>query len=219
MTRIKEAWIVGAEVLLEAGPRLAGSGHVIPAQPAKEAVLDGIPLIDAHVHAARCPPSSSSGAVGAERRGRAPRRPLYDEGHPRPARFRRIYGREGVDVAVLFCEYSPKSTGIQPVEDLIPLLSHNPERFKLMANLNPHLHFPWSTSWSARSSSAPSGSRSTPSMAPSPPTTVCSTRPTPTAKESSRRSTAARASSRARRTATPTLPSSRTSPATSPTSP
>jgi predicted TIM-barrel fold metal-dependent hydrolase len=47
-----------------------------------------------------------------------------------------------VDVAVLFCEYSPKSTGIQPVEDLIPLLSYNPERFKLMANLNPHLHFP-----------------------------------------------------------------------------
>jgi predicted TIM-barrel fold metal-dependent hydrolase len=49
---------------------------------------------------------------------------------------------EGVDVAILFCEYSPKSTGIQPVEDLIPLLEHNPERFRLMANLNPHLHYP-----------------------------------------------------------------------------
>src|SRR3712207_3341972 len=37
---------------------------------------------------------------------------------------------------------SPKSTGIQPVEDLVPILSHNPDRFRLMANLNPHLHYP-----------------------------------------------------------------------------
>jgi predicted TIM-barrel fold metal-dependent hydrolase len=47
-----------------------------------------------------------------------------------------------VDTAILFCEYSPKSTGIQPVEDLVPILCHNPERFRLMANLNPHLHYP-----------------------------------------------------------------------------
>ena len=49
---------------------------------------------------------------------------------------------QGVYMYILFCEYSPKSTGIQPVEDLIPILSHNPERFRLMANLNPHLHYP-----------------------------------------------------------------------------
>jgi predicted TIM-barrel fold metal-dependent hydrolase len=49
---------------------------------------------------------------------------------------------EGVDVAILLCEYSPKATGIQPIEDLLPITQYNPERFKLMANLNPHYHFP-----------------------------------------------------------------------------
>ena len=39
-------------------------------------------------------------------------------------------------------EYSPRVTGIQPVEDLLPLLEHNPRRFRLIANLNPHLHHP-----------------------------------------------------------------------------
>jgi predicted TIM-barrel fold metal-dependent hydrolase len=50
--------------------------------------------------------------------------------------------QEGVDVAILFAEYSPKSTGIQAVEDMLPILDHNPGRFRLMANLNPHLHYP-----------------------------------------------------------------------------
>ena len=68
---------------------------------------------------------------------------LYDEeGTLVPTRFDEYMAAEGVDVAILFCEYSPKSTGIQPVEDLAPILSHNPERFRLMANLNPPLHYP-----------------------------------------------------------------------------
>jgi uncharacterized protein len=68
---------------------------------------------------------------------------LYDEeGVVIPARFDEYLAKEGVDVAILFSEYSPKSTGIQPVEDLVPILEHNPDRFKLMANLNPHLHYP-----------------------------------------------------------------------------
>jgi uncharacterized protein len=45
-------------------------------------------------------------------------------------------------VALLMSEYSPRVTGIQPVEDLLPLLEHNPRRFRLIANLNPHLHHP-----------------------------------------------------------------------------
>jgi predicted TIM-barrel fold metal-dependent hydrolase len=47
-----------------------------------------------------------------------------------------------VDVAILFAEYSPKSTGIQAVEDMLPIIEHNSDRFRLMANLNPHLHYP-----------------------------------------------------------------------------
>jgi uncharacterized protein len=43
---------------------------------------------------------------------------------------------------LLFTEYSPKTTGIQPVEDVLPLTRHNPDRFRLVANINPHLHYP-----------------------------------------------------------------------------
>ena len=67
---------------------------------------------------------------------------LYDEGGTIvPERFDEYMDGEGVDVAILFCEYSPKSTGIQPVEDLVPILSTT-ARFRLMANLNPHFHYP-----------------------------------------------------------------------------
>jgi uncharacterized protein len=68
---------------------------------------------------------------------------LYDDEETMiPALFDEYMAGEGVDIAILFAEYSPKSTGIQPVEDMLPLLDHNPERFRLMANLNPHLHYP-----------------------------------------------------------------------------
>jgi predicted TIM-barrel fold metal-dependent hydrolase len=33
-------------------------------------------------------------------------------------------------------------TGIQPIEDLLPLSGHDPGRIRLVANVNPHLHFP-----------------------------------------------------------------------------
>jgi predicted TIM-barrel fold metal-dependent hydrolase len=39
-------------------------------------------------------------------------------------------------------EYSPRVTGIQPVEDLLPLVEQNPRRFRPIASLNPHLHHP-----------------------------------------------------------------------------
>src|SRR3712207_6166088 len=68
---------------------------------------------------------------------------LYDDkGTIVPARFDEYMAREGVDLAILFAEYSPKCTGIQAVEDMLPIIDHNPERFRLMANLNPHLHYP-----------------------------------------------------------------------------
>src|SRR5699024_6955174 len=49
---------------------------------------------------------------------------------------------EGVDRALLFSEYSPRATGIQPIEDLLPIVDYNPTRFRLVANINPHLHHP-----------------------------------------------------------------------------
>jgi hypothetical protein len=98
-------------------------------------LLNGIPLIDAHVHAARLPTLKDSWREWAAQYGSPSLLELYDEeGTLVPQRFDDYMVREGVDVAVLFCEYSPKSTGIQPVEDLIPLLSYNPEHGSFAPN-------------------------------------------------------------------------------------
>jgi uncharacterized protein len=97
-------------------------------------VLNGIPLIDAHVHAARLPSLKMSLEewTGHFEGGVENLLKLYDdEGTMIPARFDEY-----------MAEYSPKSTGIQAVEDMLPLLEYNPDRFRLMANLNPHLHYP-----------------------------------------------------------------------------
>ena len=54
----------------------------------------------------------------------------------------RPFDAEGVDAALLFAEYSPGATGIQPVEDLLPIIAHDPRRYRLVANVNPRLHTP-----------------------------------------------------------------------------
>ncbi|GAA2168952.1 amidohydrolase family protein [Actinomadura napierensis] len=107
-------------------------------------MLDGRPLIDAHVHTARLPTLPPAWRQWAEEFGSAhPWQDLYDDsGALVPARVDAYFEAEGVDVALLLCEYSPKTTGYQPIEDLVPLLKHNPRRFKPIANLNPHLHYP-----------------------------------------------------------------------------
>jgi uncharacterized protein len=108
-------------------------------------LLEDIPLIDAHVHAARLPTLKMSLEewTGHFEGGVDSLLKLYDdEGTIIPARFDEYLAQEGVDVAILFAEYSPKSTGIQAVEDMLPIIDHNPGRFRLMANLNPHLHYP-----------------------------------------------------------------------------
>jgi uncharacterized protein len=109
-------------------------------------MLEGIRLIDAHVHAARRPTLKASWIEWADHFGKeVPLSDLYDEeGTLVPSCLDEYMVGEGVDVAILFSEYSPKATGIQPIEDLVPLAEHNPERFKLMANLNPHYHHPLS---------------------------------------------------------------------------
>jgi uncharacterized protein len=107
-------------------------------------VIDGIPVVDAHLHVARLPTLKVRWQQWVLLDGPGiPFDDLYDtEGAIRPDRFDAYLEGEGVDVALLMSEYSPKVTGIQPVEDLLPLLEHNPRRFRLIANLNPHLHHP-----------------------------------------------------------------------------
>jgi predicted TIM-barrel fold metal-dependent hydrolase len=105
-------------------------------------MLDGMPLVDAHVHAPRLPtlkPAWREWAVAFA--GRYDWRSAYSaDGTPVPAALDELFESEGVDRALLFCEYSPRATGIQPIEDNLPIVEHNPDRFRLVANVNPHLH-------------------------------------------------------------------------------
>jgi predicted TIM-barrel fold metal-dependent hydrolase len=107
-------------------------------------MLDGRPLVDAHLHAARLPTLKPAWRQWAEDFGDpSVRDQVYDAaGTIDPARFDSYLASEGVDVALLLAEYSPKTTGIQPIEDLLPLAAYNPDRVKLVANINPHLHYP-----------------------------------------------------------------------------
>jgi uncharacterized protein len=107
-------------------------------------MIDGLPLIDAHLHVARLPTLRVALPAWAPDFGRASDfSSLYDpDGAVVPERFDAYMDQEGVDVALLMTEHSPRVTGIQPPEDLAGLLAHNPRRFRLVANLNPHLHHP-----------------------------------------------------------------------------
>jgi hypothetical protein len=78
-------------------------------------VLDGHVLVDAHVHVPHLSTLSSAWVEWAERFG-APGvldRVWRPDGAPDPARLDELFAAEGVDVALLFCEYSPKATGYQ----------------------------------------------------------------------------------------------------------
>ena len=107
-------------------------------------MLDGRPLIDVHLHAARLPTLKPAWKQWAhEFGGTAIIERVYDaNGTVDPARFDRYLAEEGVDIALLMSEYSPRVTGIQPVEDVLPITAHNPSRLKLIASVNPHLHYP-----------------------------------------------------------------------------
>ena len=106
-------------------------------------MLDGRPLIDAHQHPVRLPSVKQAWLDWAERYGQPGWREAYSgDGAIIPQAFDDLMRAEGVDHALVICEYSPKATGIQPAEDLLPLIRHNPGRFSLIASLNPHLHYP-----------------------------------------------------------------------------
>ena len=107
-------------------------------------MLDGHVFIDAHVHVPVL--GSLKPAWIQWARDFGPSGILEDvwdsDGTPDPVRLDDLFEEQGVDVALLLCEYSPRATGIQRFEDLLPIVEHNPERFRPIANVNPHLHFP-----------------------------------------------------------------------------
>ncbi|MGH8999206.1 MAG: amidohydrolase family protein [Acidimicrobiia bacterium] len=107
-------------------------------------MIDGIPLIDAHLH----PAHLDSVKMGVElwQGGfdyRSVQPAIYrPDGAVDPAGFDAYLESEGVDVAICLCEYSPLVTGTQPVESVLPLVEHNPVRLRFLANVNPRLHSP-----------------------------------------------------------------------------
>jgi uncharacterized protein len=107
-------------------------------------VLDGRLLVDAHVHVARLPTLSADWREWVTTfGGGVPLGDLFEpDGMPRPAALDAYFAAEGADYVLLFSEYSPKATGIQPIEDVLPLVARNPVRFRPVANINPHLHYP-----------------------------------------------------------------------------
>jgi predicted TIM-barrel fold metal-dependent hydrolase len=107
-------------------------------------VIDGRLLVDAHVHIARLPTLSADWQQWMRTFGRGvPMEDLHDaDGTPLPAAMDEYFAQQGADHVLVFSEYSPKTTGLQPIEDVLPLVAANPDRFRLVANLNPHLHYP-----------------------------------------------------------------------------
>ncbi len=105
-------------------------------------MIDGLAVIDAHMHVPRLSTVLPAWMKWAEDFGQdSPWRSVFGpDGNPVPARLDALLDAEGVDAALLFAEYSPRATGIQPVEDLLPLVAHNPDRFRLVANVNPAVH-------------------------------------------------------------------------------
>jgi len=107
-------------------------------------VVDGLAVVDAHMHVPRLSTVSPAWLEWAVKFGQdSGWREVFDPaGDPDPVRLDELLDAEGVDAALLFAEYSPGATGIQPVEDLLPVIAHNPRRYRLVANVNPRLHTP-----------------------------------------------------------------------------
>jgi uncharacterized protein len=107
-------------------------------------LIDGWVVVDAHMHVPRLTTVSPAWLQWAADYGKdSPWRTVFDDaGDPVPERLDALLDAEGVDHALLFAEYSPRATGIQPAEDLLPLIAYNPGRFRLVANVNPELHQP-----------------------------------------------------------------------------
>lgn len=106
--------------------------------------LDGHFFVDAHVHVPLLGTVAPAWSAWAREFGRdgVLEQVWGPDGTPDPAALSALFGAEGVDVALLFCEYSPKATGYQRFDDLLPLVEHDPVRFRPVANVNPHLHYP-----------------------------------------------------------------------------
>jgi predicted TIM-barrel fold metal-dependent hydrolase len=105
-------------------------------------MLDGRPLVDVHLHPARLDSLKLPWDVWMQDHDSTQVRDLYAGAAIDAARFDSMLAAEGVDVAVVLAEYSPKVTGTQSVEDMAALARIAGPRVRFAANVNPHLHYP-----------------------------------------------------------------------------
>ena len=110
-------------------------------------MIDGRTVVDAHVHAPRLSTLKPSWLEWAEQfSGPHDWRSAYDDdGVPIPSELDALMAAEGVDRVLLFSEYSPRVTGWQLIEDLLPFREYDPDLFAMVANVNPHVHHPLTT--------------------------------------------------------------------------
>jgi len=107
-------------------------------------VLDGHVLIDVHQHPVRRSTLTPAWRQWAHDFGdRQVQRLVHpDDDAVDPAGYAAHLRGQGVDIALGFSEYSPKTTGIQPVEDVVALVERTGGLVRLVGNINPHYHFP-----------------------------------------------------------------------------
>ncbi|HEY8302799.1 MAG TPA: amidohydrolase family protein [Jatrophihabitans sp.] len=106
-------------------------------------MLDGHRLIDVHLHPAKLAGLKLPWDTWVQSYDSPQLRAIYTaDGVVDPAAFDAHLAEQGVDVAVVLAEYSPKVTGTQAVEDFLPLTEHSAGRVRFAANVNPHLHHP-----------------------------------------------------------------------------
>jgi len=105
-------------------------------------MIDGFPLVDVHLHAASKPSLKLPWDTWIQGFGGDIGRLYDDAGFIVPAEFDALLAAEGVDTALLMCEYSPKVTGTQAIEHMLPIAAAAPDRIKVIGNVNPHLHYP-----------------------------------------------------------------------------
>jgi hypothetical protein len=105
-------------------------------------MLDGRPLVDVHLHPARLDSLKLPWDVWVQDFDSPDLRALYDGDAVDGDAFDAYLAAEGVDVAVILAEYSPKVTGIQAIEDMAALAKSAGPRVQFAANVNPHLHYP-----------------------------------------------------------------------------
>ena len=105
-------------------------------------MLDGYPLVDVHLHAASKPSLKLPWDAWVQGFGGDIGRLYDDAGRIIPAEFHALLDGEGVDIGLLMCEYSPKVTGTQAIEDMLPIAAADPRRVKVIGSVNPHLCYP-----------------------------------------------------------------------------